>query len=88
MNCTIEENKILILQDELDIYDAPILKEKISSVAAANNNSVVVDLRQVEDATTPIIQILIAARKGLEDLKILNINEAIIKNFNLLGLSL
>ncbi len=88
MNCEVEENKILVLQDELDIYDAPALKEKISTVAAANNNSVVVDLQKVEYLTTPIIQVFIAARKGSGGLKILNMNEAVMRDFKLFGFSL
>ena len=82
------DNKILILQDELDIYDAPLLKEKIAIVANTNNNSVVVDLHQVESISTPVIQILMSAKKSLKDFNILNINDGIIRNLNLFGFSL
>ena len=48
MKYEIVENKILVLQDELDIYDAPYLRENITSTAKTNNNSVVLDLHHVE----------------------------------------
>ena len=82
------DNKILILQDELDSYDAPLLKEKITTVANTNNNSVVVDLHHVESISTPVIQILMSAKKSLKDFNILNINDGIIRNLNLFGFSL
>ncbi|MBI5756151.1 MAG: STAS domain-containing protein [Nitrospirae bacterium] len=88
MKHEVVDNKILILQDELDIYDAPLLKEKITTVANTNNNSVVVDLHQVESISTPVIQILISAKKSLKDFNILNINDGIIRNLNLFGFSL
>ena len=42
MKYEIAGNTILILQNELDIYDAPILKEYISSAAKDNDGSVIV----------------------------------------------
>ncbi|OGW53144.1 MAG: hypothetical protein A2Z60_03285 [Nitrospirae bacterium RIFCSPLOWO2_02_42_7] len=88
MNCEVKENKILIHQAELDIYDTQVLKEKISSVAAANNNSVILDLQKVEAISTPVIQVLMAAKKGITDFRILNINDGVTRNLNLFGFSL
>ncbi|OGW61239.1 MAG: hypothetical protein A2Y48_03750 [Nitrospirae bacterium RIFCSPLOW2_12_42_9] len=88
MNCEVKENKILIHQAELDIYDTQVLKEKISAVAAANNNSVILDLQRVEAISTPVIQVLMAAKKGITDFRILNINDGVTMNLNLFGFSL
>lgn len=88
MNCEINENKILILQDTLDIYDAHELKEKIMTVASANKSSIILDLQHVEDASTPVIQVLIAAKKSIDDVKIMNIKEGVANNLTLLGTAL
>ena len=56
MNCEVKDNLIIIKQDSLDIYDAPVLKEKIAAAASANNRTVVLDLRNVEDVSTPAIR--------------------------------
>lgn len=92
MKCEIKEKIIIIKQDSLDIYDAPILKEKITALATAgafgSKKSIIIDLQNVDDISTPAIQVLIAAKKGLEDLKILNIKESVINNLILLGVSL
>lgn len=85
MRCEVVGNKILILQDELDIYDASTLKEKILEVASSNDSSVIIDLQQVECLSTPIIQILMSAKKSLMDFKVLNINEAVNLNCTLFG---
>lgn len=84
---TIAGNQIQILKEELDIYDAPVLKDKIYSVASVSD-SVVIDLKQVEEVSTPVIQVLIAAQKGIRDLKILNIQDGVIRSFKLFGLSI
>lgn len=81
-------NKILILQDELDIYDAPILKENICSAAKANEGSVIVDLYHVDSISTPIIQILLSSLKSMNSFKALNISDSVIRNLALLGYSL
>lgn len=88
MNCNILDNKILILQNELDIYDAPVLKEKLTTVAAANNGTVILDLIEVKDLTTPVIQVLIAAKNDLSGLRILNIGANAAKYLKLFGLNL
>jgi anti-anti-sigma regulatory factor len=88
MNCNILDNKILILQNELDIYDAPVLKEKLTTVAAANNGMVLLDLNDVEDLTTPVLQVLIAAKNDLSGLRILNIGSNVAKYLKLFGLNL
>lgn len=88
MNCEVTGNKISILQTELDIYDAQVLKEKISSVAAANNHSVVIDLNKVEEMSTPIIQILLAAKESIGDLRISNISEGVARSLRMFGFSL
>ncbi|MDD5434714.1 MAG: hypothetical protein PH343_04730, partial [Nitrospira sp.] len=72
----------------LDIYDAPILKERIAAGASANKNSISIDLQNVDDISTPAIQVLIAAKKGLDDLKVLNIKEEVVNNLILLDSSL
>lgn len=88
MKCDVVENRIVILQDELDIYDAPTLREKISSVVTQNNHSVVLDLHMVESISTPVIQVLMAAKKGIKGLEVLNINERVNINLWLFGFSL
>lgn len=88
MKCEIKEKIIIIKQDSLDIYDAPILKEKIAVAASANKKSIIIDLQNVEDISTPAIQVLIAAKKSLEDLKVLNIREGVVNNLIMLGSSL
>lgn len=87
MKYTMDENKILIQQDELDIYDAPILKDKLSALSALSND-VSIDLQHVTDVSTPIIQILLAAEKSPANLKLLNIKERVRKNFQLFGFSI
>lgn len=88
MNCEVIQNRVLIQQDELDIYDALTLKEQITSVAASNNNSVVLDLQRVEGISTPIIQILLSFKRDIVDFKILNISEGVQKTIHLFGFSL
>lgn len=88
MKYEIIENKILVLQDELDIYDAPYLRENITSTAKTNNNSVVLDLHHVESISTPIIQILLSAGKTLSDFKVMNINDSVMRNLTIFGFSL
>ncbi|MBI5193568.1 MAG: STAS domain-containing protein [Nitrospirae bacterium] len=88
MNCDVKKNLIIIKQDALDIYDATALKEKITSVSSTVTKSLVIDLGHLEDISTPAIQILISAKKSIEDLKFININESIVKNLILLGSSL
>ena len=88
MNCEIKDTLIIIKQDSLDIYDAPVLKEKITTVAYGDKRTVVLDLRDVEDISTPAIQVLIAAKKSFEGLKILNIKESVVNNLILLNSSL
>lgn len=88
MKHEVVKNKILILQDELDIYDAPILKEKIAEVAASHDSSVILDLDQVEGVSTPVIQVLMSARKSLKDFTIVNIHEGVRKNCSLFGYTL
>lgn len=88
MNCEIKENKVMILQDNLDIYDAHELKEKIMTVASANHSSIILDLQNVEDASTPVIQVLIAAKKSIDALKIINIKEGVANNLILIGTAL
>lgn len=79
---------ILILQNELDIYDAPILREHISSTAKGNDGSVIVDLHHVESISTPIIQILLSSAKSINSFKVLNISDSVAKNMKLFGISL
>ena len=88
MNFEIKDNLIIIKQDSLDIYDAPVLKEKIAAAASADNRTVVLDLQNVGDMSTPAIQVLIAAKKSFEGLKILNIKESVVNNLILLNSSL
>lgn len=88
MKCDIKENLVIIKQDSLDIYDATALKEKIVSVSSTVQKSLVVDLGNIEDITTPAIQILISAKKSLEEIKFINIKESVVNNLILLGSSL
>ncbi|HZX49218.1 MAG: hypothetical protein A2Z47_01955 [Thermodesulfovibrio sp. RBG_19FT_COMBO_42_12] len=81
-------NTILILQNELDIYDAPILKDKISSAAKEMGGSVIVDLHHVDCISTPIIQILLSSGKYINGFKILNISDSVNRNLSLFGYSL
>lgn len=88
MKYEIVDNTILILQNELDIYDAPILKEYISSAANKNDGSVIVDLHHVDSISTPIIQILLSSGKSINCFKVLNISDSVIRNMALFGYSL
>lgn len=88
MKYEIAGNTILILQNELDIYDAPILKEYISSAANKNDGSVIVDLHHVDSISTPIIQILLSSGKSINCFKVLNISDSVIRNLALFGYSL
>lgn len=88
MKYEIVKNKILILQDELDIYDAPNLRENILTAAKSNDGSVILDLHHVESISTPIIQILLGARKSIGNFKVLNINNSVMRNLTLFGFSL
>lgn len=88
MNCDIKDNLIIIKQDTLDIYDATALKEKIASVSSTANKSLVVDLGNLEDITTPAVQILISAKKYLKGIRFINIKESVVNNLILLGTSL
>ena len=88
MKYEIAGNTILILQNELDIYDAPILKEYISSAAKENDGSVIVDLHHVDSISTPIIQILLSSGKSNNSFKVLNISDSVIRNLALFGYSL
>lgn len=88
MKCDIKENLVIIKQDSLDIYDATALKEKIASVSSAAQKSLVVDLGNLEDITTPAMQVLISAKKSLEGIKFINIKESVVNNLILLGSSL
>lgn len=88
MKYEITGNTILILQNELDIYDAPILKEYISSAARENDGSVIVDLHHVDSISTPIIQILLSSGKSINSFKVLNISDSVIRNLALFGYSL
>lgn len=81
-------NTILILQNELDIYDAPTLKEYISSSAKENDGSVILDLHHVDSISTPIIQILLSSKKSISNFKVLNISDSVIRNLTLFGFSL
>lgn len=81
-------NTILVLQNELDIYDAPALKEYISSSAKENDGSVILDLHNVDSISTPIIQILLSSEKSISHFKVLNISESVIRNLTLFGFSL
>ena len=88
MKYEIVGNTILILQNELDIYDAPILKEYISSAAKENDGSVIVDLHHVDSISTPIIQILLSSGKSINSFKVLNISDSVRRNLALFGYSL
>lgn len=88
MKCDIKENLVIIKQDSLDIYDATALKEKIASVSSTAQKALVVDLGNLEDITTPAIQILISAKKSLDGIKFINIKESVVNNLILLGSSL
>jgi len=81
-------NKILILQNELDIYDAPTLKEYISSAAKENAGTVIVDLHHVDSISTPIIQILLSSGKSFNSFKVLNISDSVMRNLALFSYSL
>lgn len=88
MKYEIAGKTILILQNELDIYDAPILKEYISSAAKEKDGSVIVDLHHVDSISTPIIQILLSSGKSINSFKVLNISDSVIRNLALFGYSL
>ncbi len=88
MKFGISGNKISILQDELDIYDAPNLRENILSAAKSNDGSVILDLHNVGSISTPIIQILLGARKSIGNFQVLNINNSVMRNLTLFGFSL
>lgn len=85
MNCEVIGNRILIHQAELDIYDAQVLKEKISSVAAENHHSVVLDLNKVEEISTPIAQILLAAKESIGDFRVSNLSEGVSRSLRMFG---
>jgi len=86
VNCTVTGNRVIIQQSELDIYDAQALKERISSVAADNDNTVEIDLREVGAISTPIVQILLAAKKGLKYFRVFNLKEEVYRTFHIFGL--
>jgi anti-sigma B factor antagonist len=66
---TIEDGVIVRLAGELDLYNAPVVRDALSAAAAARPKRLIVDLSEVEFIDSTALGVLIEARTRMPDRK-------------------
>jgi anti-sigma B factor antagonist len=87
---TVAGRTVLEIGGEIDVYTAPLLRERLIELAAAGSNQVVVDLSRVEFLDSTALGVLAGAHRRLRasagSLTLVCPHERILKIFRITGL--
>ncbi|MDG5787936.1 STAS domain-containing protein [Evansella sp. AB-P1] len=94
LNVNIQENNnetVVFLDGEVDVYTASILKEKLNPLAEGTNQSIVVDLAKVNYIDSTGLGVFIGVLKAVDkkgsNLKISGANPRVKRLFEITGLN-
>ena len=88
MKITVEGNKVSVNEEELDIYSAVELKDRLLELFENGVREVVLDLGIVERISTPGLQVLLSAKRSFDRMEVEELQSCVGDELKMLGVEL
>lgn len=88
MAVTIKGSKLLLLEEDMDIYVSIEVKEALEVFLKEGKKTVTLDISSVHSICAPALQLIISASKTFQKFKIVGVNKDLKKFLRSIGVSL
>lgn len=88
MGIAVKNNKVIVEEEDLDIYLADELKACLLEVIGKKKKKIVLDLGKVGRITTPAIQVILSAKKSTDNIEVKGLSVEIQSELKNLGVNI
>ena len=88
MSLSVRANKVTFKVDDLDIYVSEDLKSALEKSHSKKPEKIVFDMKKVERISTPVLQLLISAKKSFDEFTLINMSPQLEKDIVNMGVKL
>ncbi|MBE9537169.1 MAG: hypothetical protein IMF07_08315 [Proteobacteria bacterium] len=81
------KNKVTVEVDDLDIYVAEELKNKLAEVLKKSPDKAILNLAKVKRISTPALQVILSAGNSFDELNVTDLCEEIASDLKMIGVA-